>query len=208
MKHRIAVTAVAALVLAGIALAYFRLTGDEPAEAVATAGSVTLDPGLRLLTVTNRHLSAVSLANPGGARTVSDVECVRAYAAAGTGVCLRAQNPWSYELVVLDTSLHESIVVDVPGLPNRARVSPSGRMVAWTTFVGGDSYASGGFSTRTGILDTRTGERINTLEGFAVTLDGRPYQSADVNFWGVTFADDNRFYASMSTAGRRYLMQG
>jgi hypothetical protein len=70
------------------------------------------------------------------------------------------------------------------------------------------SYASGGFSTRTGILDTRTGEWINTLEGFAVTLDGRPYQSVDVNSWGVTFADDNRFYASMSTAGRRYLTQG
>jgi hypothetical protein len=62
--------------------------------------------------------------------------------------------------------------VEIAGLPNRARVSASARMVAWTTFVGGDSYNSGGF-------------------------------------WGVTFtADDNRFHATMSTAGHRYLSRG
>jgi len=82
-------------------------------------------------------------------------------------------------------------------------------MVAWTSFVGGDSYNHGGFSTRTGILDTRTGVLASTLEKFAVTRQGRPYQASDLNFWGVTFtADDNRFYATMSTAGRRYLVEG
>jgi dipeptidyl aminopeptidase/acylaminoacyl peptidase len=40
-------------------------------------------------------------------------------------------------------------------------------------------------------------------------VGGKPYKAADLNFWGVTFtADDRRFYATMSTAGHRYLVEG
>jgi hypothetical protein len=143
----------------------------------------------------------VSVTDPAGPRIVSTMECLRVYAAAGTGICLRPQTAWAYEVVVLDARLRPGRVFAVPGLPNRARVSPSGRFVAWTVFVGGDSYTSSGFSTRTGILDTRTGAAVDTLEEFTVVRDGRPYRNVDVNFWGVTFAaDDNRFHATMSTA--------
>lgn len=107
---------------------------------------------------------------------------------------------------MLDSSLRELRTVPLNGIPNRVRVSGSGRMASWTVFVTGDSYNSGEFSTRTGILDTRTGTQVGNLETFTVQ-DGRPNQ--DANFWGVTFAaDDNRFYATMSTGGRRYLMEG
>jgi hypothetical protein len=82
-------------------------------------------------------------------------------------------------------------------------------MVAWTLFVDGHSYAGGGFSTTAGILDTRTGRMAASLEKFAITLGGRPYRAADVNVWGVTFTrDDDRFYATMSTGGRRHLVEG
>ena len=37
--------------------------------------------------------------------------------------------------------LHTARRVALAGIPTRARVSPSGHMVAWTVFVGGDSYA-------------------------------------------------------------------
>ncbi|WP_433317579.1 TolB family protein [Micromonospora sp. CA-269861] len=131
------------------------------------------------------------------------------YAAAGTGVCLKPETAWSYQVVVLDAALRQTRAVSVPGLPNRARVSASGRMVSWTTFVGGDSYTSSGFSTRTGILDARTGATVASLEEFGITRDGRGYRNPDVNYWGVTFtADDNRFYATMSTGGKRYLVRG
>ena len=81
--------------------------------------------------------------------------------------------------------------------------------MTWTVFVAGDSYNGGQFSTRSGILETRTGQLLGNLESLAITLDGKPYQAADVNFWGVTFAaDDNRFYATLSTAGHRYLVEG
>ncbi|MEV4760428.1 hypothetical protein AB0J86_35725 [Micromonospora sp. NPDC049559] len=213
-RGRVLVAAATAALLAAVAVGYVRLAAHRrpagpPAPAAANREQLTLAPGPRLLTVTNRHLAFVPAADPGGARTVADLECVRAYAAAGTGVCLHPDSAWSYRLVVLDAGLRQRRAFPVPGLPNRARVSPSGRMVAWTTFVGGDSYNSGGFSTRTGILDTRTGGLVDSLEEFAVIRDGRPYRSADVNFWGVTFAgDDNRFYATVSTDGRRYLVEG
>jgi hypothetical protein len=192
------------VVLATVAFLYIRSAAASRTPTAVAAAPVTLDPAPALLTVTDGHLATVSMMDPGATRTVSSVECVRAYAAGGTGICLRQVTPWAYRMVVLDRSLAQVSSVDIPGLPNRARVSASGRMVAWTTFVGGDSYNSGGFSTRTGILDTRGGTLVPSLEEFTA-----PVRAADRNFWGVTFAaDDNTFYATMSAGGQRYLMAG
>jgi hypothetical protein len=52
------------------------------------------------------------------------------------------------------------------------------------------------------VLNVATGQTVDTLETYAVTRNGRPYRTADLNFWGVTFADDQHFYATMSTAGQ------
>ena len=30
----------------------------------------------------------------------------------------------------------------------------------------------------------------------------------DFNFWGITFADDRRFYVTLQTGGKRYLVEG
>jgi hypothetical protein len=214
-RSRIAIALAASAVLAAAAIGYIRLTADRHdqdniTKTVATSPDrVALTPGPWLLVITNRRPAVVPRDNPGGPRAIAALECVRVYAAAGTGICAHPDSPWAYRIVVLDQELREKRSIPIPGLPNRARVSPSGRMVAWTTFVGGESYNRSGFSTRTGILDTRTGTLVNTLEEFKVTKEGRPYRNVDVNYWGVTFgADDNRFYATMSTSGRRYLVEG
>ncbi|MET8833864.1 hypothetical protein ABZV78_08110 [Micromonospora sp. NPDC004540] len=209
-RVKVAVAAGSAVLLGAVAAGYAAVAAEPaPPPAAVGAATVTLDAGPRLLTITDRHVAAVALADPAGTRAVSTVECLRVYAAAGTGVCLAPENAWSYQVVVLDRALRRTRAFRIPGLPNRARVSASGRMVSWTTFVGGDSYTASGFSTRTGILDTRTGATVMSLEDFAVTRDGRPYRNADVNFWGVTFAaDDTVFYATMSTGGKRYLVRG
>ncbi|HEX2316616.1 MAG TPA: hypothetical protein VHJ17_22925, partial [Thermomonospora sp.] len=147
----------------------------------------------------------------GGARTVAGLRCARFYAAAGTGACLNTEPgpvPRTY-LAVLDRRLREVRRVALTGVPSRARVSESGRMISWTVFVQGDSYTSASFSTRTGILDTRTGRTVTNMEDIALTLNGRRYRSPDVNYWGVTFTpDDTRFYATVSTKGRTYLVEG
>jgi len=208
-RTRVAGTAAAGAVLLAAATSYAMLSRPATHAAGADALHDVMRPG-RLLVVSGGHLATVSATGaPDRAKRMTSVSCVRAYAASGTGVCLRQDGAWTYSLHVLDAHLRDSASYPLRGLPNRARVSSSGRMVSWTSFIGGESYNKGGFSTRTGILDTATGEQVPTLESFHVTLDGRPYRAVDLNVWGVTFtSDDNRFYATMSTQGVRYLVEG
>lgn len=59
------------------------------------------------------------------------------------------------------------------------------------------------------MLDLTTGVLTDSLESFAVTLQGRPYSNTDENLWGVTFAsDDNTFYATLGTGGKTWLLRG
>jgi hypothetical protein len=42
-----------------------------------------------------------------------------------------------------------------------------------------------------------------------VWRDGEQFRGVDFNFWGVTFArDSNRFYATLGSGGRTYLLEG
>ncbi|MEV6901266.1 hypothetical protein [Amycolatopsis sp. NPDC051372] len=214
MKTRILVAVAGVVVLVAAAAVYVGMAAARNRDVAAT-GTVSLAPGPRLLVrstadASRGHVVTVSITDPGGPRAVSPVTCARVYAAAGTGLCLRQDGDLTtYQLAVLDSGLTSKREIPLVGLPNRARVSPSGNLVAWTVFVTGDSYNGGVFSTRAGILDTRTGELAPSLEDFAVTLNGKPYQAVDLNFWGVTFTrDDHTFYATMSTAGHRYLVRG
>ncbi|MDX8034341.1 hypothetical protein SK803_29335 [Lentzea sp. BCCO 10_0856] len=205
MKNRLLITLVAAVLLGGVAVGYTVLSGASPDDA---AHAVTTGTGPRLMMLSNGKLSTVSRNDPAGSREVTEQRCDRVYAAAGTISCLRPVGALKAgELAVLDSDLKELRTVPLTGFPNRTRVSASGRMVAWTLFVDGHSYAANGFSTSTGILDTKTGTLVQSLEEF--TVEGMPQLPVDTNFWGVTFtADDNRFYATMSTGGHRYLLEG
>ncbi|WP_035794300.1 TolB family protein [Kitasatospora mediocidica] len=195
---------------------------DKPQQggpSVAT-GTVGLTPsGGRLLAFRSMawgphrdELATVPADRPNAVRTVSGEKCLRFYAAAGTGVCLRADHGAlqdTYHAVILDASLHEVRSVPAAGIPSRARVSPSGHLAAWTVFVAGDTYGGTSFSTRASILDTRTWKLEDNLETFTVIKDGQPYHAQDINVWGVTFAaDDNAFYATVATGGQTYLVHG
>jgi hypothetical protein len=156
-------------------------------------------------------LVSVPVNDPGGARVAAPVRCLRFYAAAGTGVCLRKEDgplQETYFASILDSRLRTLHDFPIAGIPTRTRVSPSGHMAAWTVFVGGDSYAGSNFSTRTSIVDTRTWALTPSLETYKIIKEGRPYHAADVNFWGVTFADDGHFYATLATKGQTYLVHG
>lgn len=158
------------------------------------------------------ELATAAAGAPEGPRTASGVSCLRFHAAAGTGVCLQADKGGvqdAYKAVVLDARLKEVDSRPLAGIPTRARVSPGGHLVAWTVFVGGDSYAGTNFSTRTSLLDLRSGRYDASLEDFTIHKDGKTYRNADVNFWGVTFAADERtFYATLATGGRTHLVRG
>ncbi|MEV7191752.1 hypothetical protein AB0N81_08080 [Streptomyces sp. NPDC093510] len=214
LRSRILAVVVAAAVLAGVAVAY-TLHAAQRAQSADGPSEFGLDRGHLYFRSTGAGAGRVARvpAPPGRAavRTTGGPSCERFHAAAGTGLCLqrRAGIPPKSYAVVLDGSLREKRRIALTGIPNRARVSASGRMLSWTMFATGDSYAGSSFSTRTSILDTRTGYLVKNMEEIPLTLDGRRYHSPDVNYWGVTFAkDDNRFYATVSTKGRTYLVRG
>jgi hypothetical protein len=226
LRRRLLILLAAVLVLAGVATGVVLRAADRAEQAnrpqkgdpTVSAGKLTLSQKDRLTFVNaaagpyRTAVASVPSTDPGGGRTASDLKCVRFYAANGTGVCLQS-NPGvlkqSNRALLLDADLRTERTFPLAGTPSRARVSPSGRFAAWTVFVSGESYASAFFSTRTSILDTETMKLIPSLETFDITLDGKSYEAADVNFWGVTFAaDDDTFYATLNTANKTYLVRG
>lgn len=157
------------------------------------------------------QVSSIPAANPRAERLLSGLVCERVHYSGGRGICLMPRRNvlrFSYDARLLDAQLRESARVSLPGINNRARVSPDGRFAAATGFVSGDSYADQSFSTRTFLLDVERGEKIANLEDFAVYRDGERIRSVDMNFWGVTFGTGGRFYATLQTRGRRYLIRG
>jgi hypothetical protein len=142
-----------------------------------------------------------------------DLACERVYFASGHGICMGvAPSGVEYTASIFDSKLQREHTVTLTGLPSRTRISPDGRYGAMTVFVSGDSYLSSptAFSTRTTILEMASGKQVGQLEQFKVSKDGRPFDAADFNFWGVTFdpRDSDRFYATLGTGGGHYLVEG
>jgi hypothetical protein len=158
------------------------------------------------------RVAVVPLAHLTARPAITELTCDRVYVAGGRGLCLFADRGviTTYKGVIFDARTFRSQhSFSLPGNPSRARVSADGRLVAYTVFVIGDGYGSQGFSTRTFVRDATSGHEVAQLEDFTVYRDGHAIHAADFNFWGVTFApDDNRFYATLGTAGRTYLVQG
>ena len=134
------------------------------------------------------------------------------FMAAGRGVCLSASRGISttFKAVLFDETFARRGELELAGVPSRTQVSPGGRYAGTTVFVSGHSYAQGGFSTRSSVIDLATGQwLVEDLETFTVLRDGREIQSLDFNFWGITFARDERtFYATLGTAGETLLVKG
>ncbi|MFE7621321.1 TolB family protein [Streptomyces sp. NPDC057496] len=219
-RARIAVVVAAVLLLTGGSVGYVMHAEHrtEGRRAEADASFVLDGPALYFRDtgtgrVARRPMTPATTARTPAtaARTSGGPACDRFYASGDGALCLRAEPgvlPRT-RAIVLDRRLREKRRITVPGIPTRARVSASGRMLSWTVFATGDSYATTSFSTRTAILDLRTGYLVKSIETIPLTIDGTRYHAPDVNYWGVTFArDDNRFYATVSTKGRTYLVEG
>lgn len=145
-------------------------------------------------------------------RTRVPMRCDRVHFAGGSGVCLARAGGFAagYRAKIFGSDFRVREEIGVEGVPSRARVSPDGRYGSVTLFVQGHAYTDpGNFSTQTTLIDLERGERIAELEEFTVTRAGQQVTAVDVNFWGVTFArDSDRFYATMATGGKTYLIVG
>jgi hypothetical protein len=156
-------------------------------------------------------LSFASLDETGQRRSVTSLSCTRVYFRGGRGVCLATAPNKRLQIraYILDDGLVVRHGENVFGVPSRTRISPDGRLGAFTVFVGRDSYSAMSFSTRTRLIDMTSGETIADLEDFEAWQDGASFRSVDFNYWGVTFgADSNRFFATLATRRHTYLVQG
>ena len=157
------------------------------------------------------NLSLVPLDAAAGTRYVTKLPCERVYGSAESGLCLQASRDvlTTYRAVSFDGQFEPLHTFNLAGTPSRTRVSRDGRFAGVTVFVSGDSYNSGGFSTRTTLIDLAAEKVLGDLEEFSVTKDGQPFKKVDFNFWGITFApDDDRFCATLASGGKIYLVEG
>jgi len=138
----------------------------------------------------------------GGVRRVQG-RCRRVHASsAGSVLCLRVSaNGFDYEFVTMDRDHRARARRVVAGFPSRARVSRDGRYGSFTTFaVAGAGYFAdtSRFSTFARIVDMDSGELLLRLEDLDVRRDGRRVDLEEAELWGVSFAGDGRFYATLA----------
>ncbi len=208
--RRLAVTVAAILVVIGGTTAYVvtaATDANEPEGAETVSQAKTGD--LLFVDLAGGQNRVEKLAD-GGARTPTDLACQRFYVSADTSVCLKLSGPGPSYAAEISRDGKPFRTVPLPGIPSRAKVSKSGNVVSWTSFVTGDSYSvPGGFSTRTGFFDVRTGETVESVEHFAATVEGAPLTASDANYWGLTVgADDRTFYATLASGGFTWLVKG
>lgn len=156
------------------------------------------------------QVAMVRLDDPGGRRAITPASCERVYADGRQAICLHAQRGLvtTYSSLLLNADWTTERRLPMVGLPSRARLSPDGSLVATTTFVYGDSYAHPGqFSTRTLISRTDGSQTIDVEQEFHLFVDGREITAIDRNYWGVTFADSDRFYATAASGGKTWLVE-
>lgn len=187
-----------------------------PAPGAPTASGFTVPSGPRIVFRNTTpgdgygKVSTVPLASPSSKRTVSDLSCERVDASREALSCLSLNsiNPVGYRETLYDGAGAVIGFWPLSGPPSRTRLSPDSKLVAWTAFVDGESYANVKFSTLTTITSLH-GTHYGPLDAFTFLVDAKPYTAVDLNFWGVTFAEDgNVFYATASSEGHNWLVRG
>lgn len=205
---------------AGVAVyswAQYQARQDEP-SAVDTSSSARWAQGDRIVfrnTASGQGyglVGSVPLDDTKGARALTDIACDRVSATASMISCLRSERgitpTYSARMYSNDGAQRQEW--PLPGIPSRTRFSPDGTLVATTSFVTGHAYATIGFSTQTVIHRVQDGSDFGNLEDWTLLIDGKESAPTDRNFWGVTFVDDDTFYATvgMTTVGTTYLVKG
>jgi hypothetical protein len=192
------------------------VASDAPASPEALASVMARPHVVYLYSPTGDHYRRVAVAplDAPDKQLLTPLQCQRLYATADEGLCLGNNYvsgiTSSYNAYTFDPAFEPGFTFQQAGIPSRVRVAPGGELGSMTLFVAGHSYADGAFSTATTLVDLASGATLANLEQFTVIgRDNTPMQAPDFNFWGVTFArDGNRFYATLGSGGKTYLVEG
>ena len=222
-RGRIAVFVAASLAVVLATVAYLvaerravvNESADLPQSIAEGAGDATV---FFRDTADGGHYGWVSYVSPdaagrsnGDAPTATGRRCDRIDVAPDrTMICLAAVASITSraKAIVLRPDGSKAATWSLGGIPSRVRLSPDGSLAATTVFVEGHSYTAAAFSTATEVGPTSGGHRTN-LESYRLLIDGKVTKPVDRNFWGVTFASDDRtFYATASSSGNTWLVRG
>jgi len=158
------------------------------------------------------QVASVPLGEPAGVRTLAPAACDRIDSTGSARLCLSIDRGvvTTFTATLYDGQWRAQQSWPLPGVPSRTRFSGDGALVAFSAFITGESYATVGFSIATTIVTLAGAAPAATvdLEDFAFSVGGQPVTSADRNFWGVTFAAGDTFYATGASAGRTWLVRG
>ena len=146
-----------------------------------------------------------------GGRNQTELECERIDLNANGGICLDDDTGigGGGRGLILGPNLNASLRFGI-NLPSRAAASPDGEVVAWTGFAVGHSYLEPGeFATTTQLVEVERGIGAN-LETIFTTFDlnGEVINDDERNFWGVTFVDSDRFYATVGVGENTSIVEG
>lgn len=180
------------------------ITEVRPAGERVVFRNTALGPGYGLV-------ASVPLSDPSAARSITDLACDRVYATADLQSCLHTDRGvvTTFNATLHDTAGREIRSWPLAGVPSRTRISADSQLIAATSFVTGEAYATVGFATMTTISATDGSRDYGNLEDFALLVDDERVTAADRNVWGVTFADDgNTFYATAASSFQTWLVRG
>lgn len=186
---------------------------DEPGETGPHPG-VDIDPDDIAMAFVSRipgdDYGKVGYVTAEAERFQTELECVRLDLNKFGGLCLASANGFtgSGNGLITNSSL---VPIKSFGLnsPNRAAVSPDGSLIAWTGFTFGDSYLeAGAFATITQLISLDRGRAANLERSFKTFKGGEPFFNNDRNYWGVTFVDNDLFYATVGSRGGTDIVEG
>ena len=185
-------------------------TTDDPVEApveeeeedTSAIPIQTVDPEDLGIVFVNRapgdDYGRVGYIDRAGERQQTRLGCFRIDQNANGGLCLQGGNGFTHRALVLDEGLNAVLRFGITD-PSRSAASPDGEFFAWTGFVTGHDYLSPGqFSTTTQLIELERGLGVDLENDFTLLdANGERLDEPTRNYWGVTFVDSNRFYATL-----------
>lgn len=189
-------------------------TTQPPAPATTAVPFPQVDPADVALAFVSRvpgeDYAQIGYLDRDGERHVLPQDCVRLDWNVNGGICLNADlNSLAGRGFLLDSGFVPQGRFTIGG-PSRAAVSPDGAVASWTGFTVGHSYLDPGeFATTTQVvsIEREVGANLETIFD-TFDFDGDAYMPEDRNYWGVTFIDADRFYATLGTDDGDVIVEG